>query len=467
MKRWSLASRLTFLFAHASAALLLGLGLLISNLVEHHFEALDVDVLSGKLELAQHALANARTPEDLAALPRQFDASMVGHHGLALLILGPDGKTLFASRERPFPQTLLEPPVKSSEGRTISWTSRDGTPFRVISAKAPLGLNGAPPATVWVAMDVSHHRNFLANFQGTLWFIVVLAAILSGFLGRMAVRRGLAPLQAIKQGASAITANRLDYRLPVEAVPAELGELVLTLNTMLDRLEEAFQRLSDFSSDLAHELRTPVSNLLMQTQVILSKSRTAEEYRETLYSNTEEFARLSRMIADMLFLAKADHGLVAPFKETVDFVQEANKLFSYFEAVAEGKNIDLRLEGRGCITGDKSLLQRALSNLLSNAIRHTPASGWVRVVLESDPDDGALLVGIENNGEPIANEHIPRLFERFYRADASRQGSADGVGLGLAIVKSIVKLHSGTIGVRCENGVTRFEMRFPHQRNIS
>lgn len=463
IRRMSLTARLTFLFAHTSAALLLGVGLLISNLVDRHFEELDLEALNGKIELAQHALAKVKSRADLEALPAQLDTALVGHPGLALAIVGSDGATLFATPDANIPMSQLSQISTTRASRPAMWTDRDGMTFRSIFALAPVGIPGSPPAIVAVAMDVSHHQNFISSFQKTLWFIVVVAAIVSGFVGRIAVRRGLAPLREIKQGASGITASRLDYRIALQSVPVELEELVQALNTMLSRLQESFQRLSDFSSDLAHELRTPVSNMLMQTQVTLSKARTAEEYREILYSNVEEFTRLSRMIGDMLFLAKADHGLVSPFQESVGLAREVQDLFSFFEAVAEAKNVRLALAGSGEVLGDRMLLRRVISNILSNAIRHTAQSGEVRVTIEPVAGKDELRLAIDNTGAPIAEEHIPRLFDRFYRVDASRQGSSENVGLGLAIAKSIVVLHGGTIEATSGNGITRFEIRLPRK----
>jgi two-component system, OmpR family, heavy metal sensor histidine kinase CusS len=466
MKRISLTNRLTFLFACTSAAMLLGLGLLISNLVERHFEELDSEVLAGKLELAQSTLAKVQKRADMGTVAQQLNQALIGHSGLALVVRWPDKTTLFASSGADFPRMLLERSSVQDAMRPVLAKSEDGKPYLRIAASVPMGLTGVPPAIVEVALDSSYHQHFISTFQNALWVIVILAAILSGFLGRMAVRRGLAPLTAIKQEASAITANRLHQRLAVESVPLELEELVQTLNTMLGRLEESFQRLSDFSSDLAHELRTPVSNMLMQTQVTLTKTRSADEYREILYSNEEEFNRLSRMISDMLFLAKADHGLVAPFNDVIDLEQEVCDLFSFFEVLAEGKNVALRLVGKGSVTGDRTLMRRAISNVLSNAIRHTHATKRVDVIINL-LNSGDLSVRIENTGDPIAPEHIPRLFDRFYRVDASRHDSSEGAGLGLAIAKSILALHGGSIHVESGGSMTCFELRLPSTRHCS
>jgi two-component system heavy metal sensor histidine kinase CusS len=317
-------------------------------------------------------------------------------------------------------------------------------------------MTGAPPLLVAIAVDIRHHEHFMAAFQRTLWQFVAIAAALAGFLGWIAVRRGLAPLQAIRQGAAGVTASRLDFRLDAESVPAELAELAETLNEMLARLEDSFQRLKDFSSDLAHELRTPVSNLMTQTQVALTRARSTDEYRDILASNAEEYDRLARMIGDMLFLAQADNGLIMPDREPVDLAAQVSELFEFFDALAEEKALHLSLSGAGTVSGDKLMLRRALANLLSNAIRHTPEGGSIRVKIETGSDGTQLTV--ENTGAPIPPEHLARIFDRFYRADPSRHRANEGAGLGLAITRSIVRAHGGEICVRSGTDTVCFEI---------
>jgi len=465
MNSLSLKFRLTSIFACGSSALLLGLGLIISNMIDRHFEELDLKALTGKLELVQHALSEVHSRAELDALPRRLHDALVGHPGLSLSVGWSNGTTLFSTGETDFSKSVLEHEPSANDARLTYRKNREGKLFASITAGAALGFDGVRPATIAVALDTSHHKDFIAKFTSTLWIVIVLTAMLNSFAARMAIGYALAPLGALKQKASGINANHLDYRLAEETVPVELKDLVRTLNSMLGRLEESFQRLSDFSSDLAHELRTPVSNILMQTEVILSRVRTADEYKEILYSNAEEAARLSRMISDMLFLAKTDYSLITPFNEVVDLEHEINEVFSYFEGVAEGKNVHLTLEGKGSICGDRMLLRRAIINLLSNAIRHTPENGSVRVLIDQFSQKGDLILAFENTGEPIANEHILRLFDRFYRVDASRKGSSEGVGLGLAIVQSIIVLHGGKISAQCASGITRFEIRLPRNND--
>lgn len=192
----------------------------------------------------------------------------------------------------------------------------------------------------------------------------------------------------------------------------EMADLATTLNEMLRRLKEEFDRLSEFSSDLAHELRTPINNLMTQTQVTLSQARSSEEYQDILASNAEEYQRLARMVADMLFLAKADHGLILPSTERIAVHDEAQALFDFYEALAEEKQVRLQLVGAAEIVGDRLMLRRALSNLLSNAIRYTPPGE--QVVVDIQGDLHGTTVDVVNTGPSIDAQMIPRLFDRFF-----------------------------------------------------
>lgn len=456
--RRSITLRLTLLFAAVSTTVLLLLGLLVGALVERHFEELDMDLLGGKLELLRHTLGGVRSATELEALPQRLEEALVGHHGLALVVLAPDGRRLFASPGANFPAALRSAVAADSGLHPTLWRDAAGRSYRGIAATLPTGSDGGE-ALVAVSTDLVHHEHFMRSFRTALWTVMGLAALLTGFLGWMAARRGLAPLREISRGAAAITASRLDQRLSAAAIPAELAEVAETLNAMLARLEESFRRLSDFSSDLAHELRTPVSNLLTQTQVTLTRTRTLAEYQDVLASNAEEFERLSRMIADMLFLAKADNQQIIPHRESVDLPAEVRSLFEFYEALVEEKGVALSCSGSGTVFGDRLMLRRAVNNLLSNAVRHAPSGGRIAVRID-DAGDAVMLV-VENTGDTIAPEHLPRLFDRFYRVDAARRHFGEGTGLGLPITRSIARAHGGEATVHSRDGVTHFGLRIP------
>jgi two-component system heavy metal sensor histidine kinase CusS len=462
MRPKSITFRLTLFFSTASTAVLLVVGTLIGTLVEAHFEELDLMELDGKLELVRHTLAKARTPADMVVVPQNLSDALVGHHGLSVAVIESDRKLLFKSSGAVFPAALLEsrPPEDSSRrAGPVVW-EQDGRGYRGIAAAAVSGIAGQPPVTVVVAVNIEHHRIFMEAFHKRLWLAIAASIALTALLGWIAARRGLAPVREMANMTQGISANRLGNRLRPESVPTELTDLAIAFNDMLDRLEGSFRRLSDFSSDLAHELRTPISNLMTETQVAISKARSADQYREVLYSNLEEYERLARMIADMLFLAKADNGLMVPRSEMVDLATEVRELFGFYEAFAEEHGVSLVLAGAGVVRGDRLMIRRALSNLLSNAIRHTPRDGSVKVLIDQH-NTGEAQLSVENPGDEIEPEHLPRLFDRFYRVDRSRQKASEGAGLGLAITKSIVEAHKGTIQIFSSNGSTRFAITFP------
>lgn len=464
----SLTLRLTLLFALASACVLFLLGVLIGHAVERHFEEQDLEVLKEKMAVARNLLEDKPREIPERALADRLDTAFSGHPGLVVAVRDGSGTAVYANAPWAFPERLLSGSSATATQGPTKWTTPDGRSWRGIAMSIPRpGTNAAsiasPAHTVAIAVDIIHHEHFMHSFRQSLWTFMGAATVAMGLLGWFAVQRGLSPLKAIKRRAAEITANRLHTRLPVESIPHELADLADTLNGMLSRLEESFQRLSNFSSDLAHELRTPVSNLLTQTQVTLSKARTAEDYRDVLESNAEEFERLSRTISDMLFLAKADNGQIIPNREIIDLADEIGNLLEFYSVLAEEKSIALSLEGQSQLHGDRLMLRRAVGNLLSNALRYTPEGGWVNVRIDGS-SNGKTEISIENTGSDIPPEHLPHLFDRFYRVDGSRQRTTENSGLGLAITKSIVIAHAGTIEVDSNNGTTRFTMSFPDMR---
>ena len=456
--RRSLTVRLTLLFSLSATLVLLALGFTVAGAVDRHFVEQDLDALNGKLTLVSHAFAQVQTEEDLAKLPALLDSSLVGHHGLAVAVIDPQGEVFFRTSGVNFPKTLLEKPRPANRRGPVVWQAGEGH-FRGIAGLVTTQLPEWPEGIVAVSTEISNHEAFMQAFRQTMWIIVALAAVLLGFLAWVATRHGLHPLRQLIAGASEVTASRLDYRLPTESIPIEVAELARSLNDMLARLEESFKRLSDFSSDLAHELRTPISNLMTQTQVSLSRVRTSDEYQDVLSSNAEELERLARTVSDMLFLAKAENCLIVPTQEPVKMEDEVQDLFDFYEALAEAKGIRLVRQGHGQVYGDKLMLRRAISNLLSNAVRYADADSAVLVTISERAE--AIDVGVQNTGPTIPPAQLPRLFDRFYRADTSRHRTTEGAGLGLAIAASIVRAHGGSVRVSSENGTTRFTLSFP------
>lgn len=456
----SLTIRTSLWFTLLAAGVFLIMGIFIRASVQHHFIEQDRNALAGKLELIQHALQNVHTPTDIPLIRQQLTDALVGHHDLSVQVQAADGSLFFAAGHIQIPASILRtarPAASASPPIIQSWAA-EHSQFRAIAAQAPTGRPGAV-WTVAIAIDTRHHTDFLAAFEQELLLIGAGGLGLMAGLGWLVTRRGFRPVLDMAQVAEGISAQQLDERLNPRSLPVELQSLANAFNGMLDRLGDSLQRLSAFSSDLAHELRTPVNNLMTQTQVCLSKLRSHEEYREVLYSNLEEFERLGRMIGDMLFLAKADHGLVIPGQQWVDIRNEVEALFEFYDALAADKQLVLVIEGEGQTPGDALMLRRAFSNLLSNAIRHADAGSAIYVSLSAGANH--LAVAFSNTGDTIPAEHLPRLFDRFYRADASRQRQDEGVGLGLAITRSIVQAHGGEVSVTSDYRETCFRVDLP------
>jgi two-component system heavy metal sensor histidine kinase CusS len=275
---------------------------------------------------------------------------------------------------------------------------------------------------------------------------------LCGGGGFLLARAGLRPLTAITRAARRIRSTTLHERLAAAALPAELRDLALTFNAMLDRLQDAFTRLSQFSADLAHELRTPVNNLRGEVEVALGQERTPEEYRHVLHSCLEECGRLAALIDTLLFLARAESPATVIARRPVDVAAELRAVRDFFEAAAHEAGVALVVPTAGPVPADADpvLLQRAVVNLVANALRHTPAGGTV--TLTTAAEDGRVRITVADTGRGIAAEHLPRLFDRFYRVDAARSADAGGVGLGLALVKGIARLHGGEVNVTSTPG---------------
>jgi two-component system heavy metal sensor histidine kinase CusS len=313
--------------------------------------------------------------------------------------------------------------------------------------------------TVVLAVNTLHHDHFMASFRALMWVYVAVAILLSGLLGWWVTRRGLRPLLPIIAKASHINAAQLNDRIPTKDVPVELEPLARTLNQMLERLEHDFARLSGFSSDLAHEIRTPLSNMLIQSQVTLSKNRSVDQYQETLLSMVEELERLASTVSDMLYLAKTENHLEIPNQSSVALEAEALELLTFYELLAEEKFVTLKVTGEGTVMGDRLMIRRAISNLLSNAIRH--AEAHTHIGIEIDHTAQVTTLSVANVGETIPLPIQSRIFDRFFRSDQARtHPGLEGAGLGLAITQAIMQAHGGTISVSSAQGHTVFTLSF-------
>lgn len=459
----SLALRLTIQFGLSAAIVFSVFGWVIERSIERHFSTEDGAELEVITHTVSQALNNKDLSKDKAILTQRFKDILVGHHGAILTVVGHDGSILFVSPGAPDLSKINHPSTVTSGSISFRRWS-DGKHTYTVSSMQVGDNTSNNTYTLYVAVAIDYHLRFLDGFRLTLWLMISSGILITGLMGWIAVRRGHIPLHNIVAKIRHISASELNTRLSTEAVPRELIDLAVSFNEMLERMEKSFQQLSNFSADIAHELRTPIATLLTQTQVALSQQRNSDEYREILYSNIEEYERMAQMISDMLFLAKTDNKLYDLNAVDIDLATEIQDLFDYYEAWAEECGVVLAVAGKARINGDKLMIRRALSNLLSNAIRHTPSGSTVQVRLGETSDHRASIT-IENPGPTINAEHLSKLFDRFYRIDPSRQRSSEGAGLGLSIVKSIVELHGGKIQVQSNNGMTQFWVLLPDSDN--
>ncbi|MDE2111986.1 MAG: heavy metal sensor histidine kinase [Alphaproteobacteria bacterium] len=328
---------------------------------------------------------------------------------------------------------------------------------------------GTKPLELQIALDVTRDAALVAAFRGTMILTFLILAPVLVLVGLWIATRGLAPLRRIADAAGAVTPLRLSERIPtIPPWPKELAGLVTVFNAMLERLDEAFGRLSRFSADLAHELRTPLGNLIGEIEVSLRRPRTAEEYRATLESNLEECRRLSTLIEDLLFLARTEHAEVTLHRERIEVRDICDQAIVRLTAAARARDVDVHIEGDADVKADPVLLSQAVANLLSNAVCHAP-EGTAVCIRARKADDGTVAITVHNGGVPIAPEHVPHLFDRFYRADPARShGVGQGTGLGLSIVQSIMALHGGSVAIEStEDAGTTATLFFPSMKSLT
>jgi len=353
-------------------------------------------------------------------------------------------------------------------GRSIAMAGKHGEPFRITSATAEVGASGHSD-TVQIAIDVSQEEELLARYRLCFWGILLGTAVLFPMIGFRIARQGIRPVEEIAAIARRITSTNLRERIESEGYPAELASLAGTFNAMLERLDESFERISRFTADIAHDLRTPVNNIRGEAEVALARARTVDEYRDVLESSLEEAVRLSDLIGDLLFLARAESPLADLHRENVNINDLLITVRDYYEASAADGGIFLaaNVESEPIHAElDRSLMLRAVSNLVSNAIAHTPAGGTV--TLAATDENGAIRIEVSDTGSGIPSDALPRVFDRFFRVDPSRSKASGGTGLGLAIVQSILTLHGGAVEISSQVGSgTRATLSMPARPGTS
>lgn len=464
MKLWtdrSLTARTTVLFAAIACVVIGTLGAYFYHSAQVSLERRADVVLTARVEHFSRIVRDLYSVSELKNRPVLFE-SMLGAEEDVLLFRRPG--------EAPFidvnPAGIAVPVLQAGVQNRLPTLPDirqtllpDGVPVHWAIATVKAREDGSEVEVI-AAHPMTQEVRMLAAYRNRIVLATLTGMLAATLLAYYVLRRTFRPVREIATRAAQISPASLSVRLDSEAAPLELRQLTHAFNAMLDRLADGYQRLSQFSADLAHEIRTPVGALIGQTQVTLAKPRDADEYQQVLESNLEELNRLSHIAENILFLAHADHAALSIDREPVDLRDELVRIADYFEGPADERGMHFTVDAQGMASVNPMLCRRAINNLVVNAVRYGANNTVVR--LSGTQDERGATVVVENDGAPIPDEQLNRLFDRFYRADAARSAFTESSGLGLAIVRAIMHLHGGTARVVCPvPGVVRFELRFP------
>ncbi|MFY9513977.1 MAG: heavy metal sensor histidine kinase [Rubrivivax sp.] len=399
--------------------------------------------LALKSAVVRHALAEAAGTSAAEELQHKLKDFLAGHEDMTLSITSREGVVLFRA----------PPPAGDGDGgsnRRIKQSSWDDTWLA--------GTGGG--VRVVLGLDVTRDQDLLQRLGWILLAASLVGAGVVSVTGYLLVRRGLLPVHALAAQVDAVALGRAGLRLDGAGQPLELRPLVDRFNALLTRVERAYAQLEGFNADVAHELRTPLTTLIGSSELALQRERPAVELQDVIAGNLEDLRRLAIIVNDMLFLSQADRGATARRSPVTSLAAELDEIIEYHDAALQDQGLSAVCDGDATGAFDISLLRRALSNLLSNATRYATPGSTIRVRIESG--GGRARISVENEGSPIEQEHLPRLFDRFYRAERSRrQVGASNHGLGLAIVAAIARMHQGEPFARSADGITAIGLDVP------
>jgi two-component system heavy metal sensor histidine kinase CusS len=445
-----LATRLSWWYATSSFLLVLVVTGFLYLILIRNFQQQNDRYLEGKANVLRTLLHDVADPD--ATVKWEVDEELAEDPSIRILsrVLSENGHTLFEtdgmSRDLPVP---LFSATESTRGQELRSPTRKVFRTMVVNAT---NKSGQKQYRIQVAIDMRYQNDLLSRYRNELWVALAAGLLISIFVGHRIAHRGLKPLADMAAAVQHIRSNTLNERIRLEDSPAEVHSLALSFNETLDRLQDAFDRLSRFSSDIAHELRTPINNIRGQMEVALSRIRDPAEYPEVMETCLEDCGRLSRLIDSLLFLARAEHPEAEIRREDLDLQHELKALAEFYEPAAaeRGVRLDVRVPDQLKARLDRALFQRAIGNLVENSLRYTPPGGCVTIKAGTRSD--RLLLSISDDGKGISEEHLKRVFDRFYRVDVARTGDGSQSGLGLAIVQTIARLHGGDVEIESSIG---------------
>jgi heavy metal sensor kinase len=382
-------------------------------------------------------------------------------------VLTPEGRVLLRN-DKLQGQGLGGPPfpdegLSSYHQRRISLA--DGTRLLLISHIHAIGTQ---PLLIRLAYSSAPIEHGVLQFLVLLLLAVPPALLLAGVAGYRMARKALEPLDKMALRAETITANDLDQRLPVDNPNDELGRMARVLNELLHRLQNSFEMLKRFTADASHELRTPLSSIRSVGEVGLQRQHTAEEYRDTIGSMLEEVTRLTEMVDGLLSISRADAGQVVLHRTTFSALGLTREVVALLGLLAEEKGQQIQIEGDAdlSVNADRALLHHGLANILQNAIKHGPGASRISILVAGV--ENYVDISVEDRGETIPEYLREKIFERFFRIDASRSRQAGGSGLGLAIAKWAIEVNGGSVSLQPgQDGGNLFLVRIPAASNQS
>jgi two-component system heavy metal sensor histidine kinase CusS len=453
----SITARLVAMFAAVTLLTFGAIGAALYVVLQHELVQHQDQELATNLQNLQYSIERVDTLDRWARVQAKMDTLTPSDGRIRFWVLSDDPRFQYGKG-----LAAMQNMVRNDDGTGTIALPSVNAPIRTMSRDIE-PLKDRPAVRLIVGSDSGPYRHTLHDFLIAL-VVLSLATILAVMsIGYWIARVGLRPLKRLSFEARALRPKAQAQRLQAAHLPVELADFAVAFNGAIGRLEDAYQQLEAFNADVAHELRTPLANLIGGTQVALSRPRTVAELEEILQSNLEELEQLRLIINDMLFLARADQGEVATGLERTTLAHEARKTIDFYEVLLDdlGASVDIVGDVDAEAPIETALFRRALSNLLQNAIEHSAPGACISIELRRGAHE--VWVCVTNPGEPIAESHVRRLFDRFYRVDAARNlpGRPHGHGLGLAIVKAVATMHSGSVKASSADGLTTIGFSVP------
>jgi two-component system heavy metal sensor histidine kinase CusS len=447
MTKTSIAWRLSAMFAGVALLIFAMVGVALQQVLRTELDRQQANELQTKFRIGEQLIEHCTAADKWHFVQARFDGLTSGDDRTRFWVTSEDPR--FSYGERDVLQNLLPNLPNLPDGFSEHLQPGRRHALSVMAGEVA-GAAQRPPTRLVVAIDSAPYLHTLRIFAVALSLLSAIGVLLAAVLGHWVARVGLAPLARLSHEAQALSPRQLSQRLQLEPLPRELSELKGSFNGALDRLERAYLQQQAFNADVAHELRTPLSNLIGQTEVALAKPRSAEDFADVLQSNLEELDRLRAIVNDMLFLARVDEGERAERRQRVSLASEVGKALEFMDVVLDEAGLQVQVLGDAQADVNTALFGRAVINLLQNAVQHTTAKAPIGVRIEATAD--GARVAVSNAGEPIAEPHLSRLFDRFYRVDPSRGNAGANHGLGLAIVKAVATMHGGQVFAESRGG---------------